>query len=122
MPKEIDEDVKRYAYELGEFRRQWILQQEKQEREEELNRARQEAHQEGVDQGFSQGISQGISQGVFQGKVEEAKESCIQLLNKFYLNSDDSFLNNLTLSQYKIVFKALLENQSLDEIKALIKS
>ena len=118
MPKEIDEDVKRYAYELGEFRRQWILQQEKQEREEELNRARQEAHQEGMDQG----ISQGISQGVFQGKVEEAKESCIQLLNKFYLNSDDSFLNNLTLSQYKIVFKALLENQSLDEIKALIKS
>ena len=32
MPKEIDEDVKRFAYELGEFRRQWILQQEKKKR------------------------------------------------------------------------------------------
>ncbi len=122
MAKVLDEHTREYAHQLGEFRRQWILQQEKQEREEELNRARQEAHQEGVDQGFSQGISQGISQGVFQGKVEEAKESCIQLLNKFYPNSDDSFLNNLTLSQYKIIFKALLENRNLDEIKALIKS
>ena len=55
MPKEIDEDVKKFAYELGEFRRQWILQKERKEREEELNRAREEVRQEGVDEGFLQG-------------------------------------------------------------------
>ncbi len=66
MARVLDEYTKEYAHQLAKFRRQWTLQQE---REEELNRVRQE----GVDQGFSQGISQ----RVFQGKIEEAKESFI---------------------------------------------
>ena len=96
MPKEIDEDVKRFAYELGEFRRQWILQQERQEREEELAKTRQE------------------------GELNNAKFTCIQLFKKSYPNNDDSFLHNLTLSQYKLIFKALLEDQSLDQIQSLL--
>ncbi len=54
------------------------------------------------------------------GQVKSAKFTCIQLFNKFYPNNDDSFLNNLTFSQYDLVFKALLEDQSLNQIQSLL--
>ena len=54
------------------------------------------------------------------GQVKSAKFTCIQLFDKFYPNNDDSFLNNLTLLQYKLIFKALLEDQGLDQIQSLL--
>ena len=83
------------------LKRKWILAQE---REEELAKV----HQEGIDQGLT------------QEKVEEAKVNCIQLLKKYFPYTDTTFLENLTFTQYKLIFKALLEYQSLDEIQNLI--
>ena len=96
MAKVLDEYTKEYAHQLGEFRRQWILQQERKEREEELAKTRQE------------------------GELNNAKFTCIQLFKKSYPNNDDSFLHNLTLLQYKLIFKALLEDQTLDQIQSLL--
>ena len=107
MARVLDEYTKEYAHQLGEFRRQWILQKERKEREEELNRAREEARQE-------------IRQKARQEELKNAKFTCIQLFNKFYPNNDDSFLNNLTLLQYKLIFKALLEDQTLNQIQSLL--
>lgn len=83
---------------LEELKRNWILTQE---REEELAKVQQE----GVDQGLS------------QEKAEEVKVNCIQLFKKYFPYTDTIFLENLTFTQYKLIFKALLECQSLDEIK-----
>ena len=116
MARVLDEYTKEYAHQLGEFKRQWILQQERKEREEELAKA----HQEGVYEGFSQGVSKGIFQGEEIGQLKNAKLNCIQLFKKSYPNNDDSFLNNLTLLQYKLIFKALLEDQTLDQIQSLL--
>ncbi len=83
------------------IKRKWVLAQE---REEELAKV----HQEGIDQGLT------------QEKVEEAKVNCIQLFKKYFPYTDTTFLENLTFTQYKLIFKALLEYQSLDEIQNLI--
>ena len=83
---------------LEELKRNWGLAQE---REEELAKV----HQEGVDQRLS------------RGKVEEAKVNCIQLFKKYFPYTDTTFFKNLTFTQYKLIFEALLEDQSLDEIQ-----
>ena len=100
MARVLDEYTKEYAHQLGEFKRQWILQQERKEREEELAKTRQEGEE--------------------IGQLKNAKLNCIQLFKKSYPNNDDSFLNNLTLLQYKLIFKALLEDQTLDQIQSLL--
>ena len=73
---------------------------ERKEREEELAKTRQEGEE--------------------IGQLKNAKLNCIQLFKKSYPNNDDSFLNNLTLLQYKLIFKALLEDQTLDQIQSLL--
>ena len=83
---------------LEELKRNWILTQE---REEELAKVQQE----------------GVDQGISQEKVEKAKINCIQLFKKYFPYTDTTFLENLTFTQYKLIFKALLEYQSLDEIQ-----
>ena len=92
----VDEYTRELAKKLGDLKRDWILAQERQEREEELAKTRQE------------------------GELNNAKFTCIQLFKKSYPNNDDSFLNNLTLLQYKLIFKALLEDQTLNQIQSLL--
>ena len=96
----VDEYTRELAKKLGDLKRDWILAQERQEREEELAKTRQEGEE--------------------IGQLKNAKLNCIQLFKKSYPNNDDSFLNNLTLSQYKLIFKALLEDQTLDQIQSLL--
>lgn len=59
-----------------------------------------------------------------EGKEEEllkAKENTLMLFKSKYPQEDILMLENLTLSQYNEIFKALIENKNLQIIKEMIK-
>ena len=56
-----------------------------------------------------------------EGELLKAKENTLMLFKSKYPQEDILMLENLTLSQYNEIFKALIENKDLQIIKEMIK-
>ena len=63
----------------------------------------------------------GKEEEIKQGIIEKSKEKTKQLFNKYYPKEDDSILENLNSEQYDKIFEMILDNQSINEIKELLK-
>ena len=59
--------------------------------------------------------------GKEEGELLKAKENTLMLFKSKYPQEDILMLENLTLSQYNEIFKALIENKNLQIIKEMIK-
>ena len=70
---------------------------------------------------YEKGKEEGIEEGIKQGIIEKSKEKTKQLFNKYYPKEDDSILENLNNEQYDKIFEMILDNQSINEIKELLK-
>ncbi len=60
-------------------------------------------------------------EGLKEGELLKAKENTLMLFKSKYPQEDILMLENLTLSQYNEIFKALIENKNLQIIKEMIK-
>lgn len=60
-------------------------------------------------------------EGKEEGELLKAKENTLMLFKSKYPQEDILMLENLTLSQYNGIFKALIENKNLQIIKEMIK-
>ena len=60
-------------------------------------------------------------EGKEEGELLKAKENTLILFKSKYPQEDILMLENLTLSQYNEIFKALIENKDLQIIKEMIK-
>lgn len=60
-------------------------------------------------------------EGKEEGELLKAKENTLMLFKSKYPQEDILILENLTLSQYNEIFKALIENKNLQIIKEMIK-
>ena len=61
------------------------------------------------------------TEGKEEGELLKAKENTLMLFKSKYPQEDILMLENLTLSQYNEIFKALIENKNLQIIKEMIK-
>lgn len=64
---------------------------------------------------------EGKEEGLKEGELLKAKENTLMLFKNKYPQEDILMLENLTLSQYNEIFKALIENKDLQIIKEMIK-
>jgi predicted transposase/invertase (TIGR01784 family) len=64
---------------------------------------------------------EGKEEGLKEGEPLKAKENTLMLFKSKYPQEDILMLENLTLSQYNEIFKALIENKNLQIIKEMIK-
>ena len=64
---------------------------------------------------------EGKEEGLKEGELLKAKENTLMLFKSEYPQEDILILENLTLSQYNEIFKALIENKNLQIIKEMIK-
>ena len=60
-------------------------------------------------------------EGKLEGELLKAQENTLMLFKSKYPQEDILMLENLTLSQYNEIFKALIENKDLQIIKEMIK-
>ena len=60
-------------------------------------------------------------EGKEEGELLKAKENTLMLFKSKYPQEDILMLENLTLSQYNEIFKALIENKNLQIIKEMIQ-
>ena len=60
-------------------------------------------------------------EGKLEGELLKAKENTLMLFKSKYPQEDILMLENLTLSQYNEIFKALIENKDLQIIKEMTK-
>ena len=81
----------------------------------------EENYQNGKAEGKKEGIEEGIEIGKEEGILLEKRNLTLQLFKSKFPNEDDNFLSNLEVKEYDIIFKMLLENQSLEKIKDVIK-
>ena len=89
--------------------------------EMELEENYQNGKAEGKAKGRKEGIEIGKEEGIKIGKKEEKKNLTNQLFKSKYPNEDSSILNDLEIEVYDLIFKMLLEDQSLEKIKNVIK-
>ena len=80
-------------------------------------RDKQDMYEKGKEEGIEEGIKQGLEMGIEQGKYNLIK----QLFNKYYPEEDDSILESLNNEQYDKIFKMILDNRSINEIKGFLK-
>ena len=71
------------------------------------------AHEMELEENYQNGKEEGI--------LLEKRNLTIQLFKSKYPDEDDNFLSNLEAKEYDKIFKMLLENQSLETIKKVIK-
>ena len=71
------------------------------------------AHEMELEESYQNGKEEGI--------LLEKKNLTLQLFKSKFPNEDDNFLSNLEAKEYDKIFKMLLENQSLETIKKVIK-
>ena len=71
------------------------------------------AHEMELEESYQNGKEEGI--------LLEKRNLTIQLFKSKYPDEDDNFLSNLEAKEYDKIFKMLLENQSLETIKKVIK-
>ena len=81
----------------------------------------EESYQNGKAEGKKEGIEEGMEIGKEEGILLEKRNLTLQLFKSKFPNEDDNFLSNLEAKEYDIIFKMLLENQSLEKIKDVIK-
>ena len=111
-----DEQLRDMAYKRSLNR--WANERDKQDMYE---KGKEEGIVEGIKQGIEQGLEMGIEQGVMQG-IGQGKYNLIkQLFNKYYPEEDDNILENLNNEQYDKIFEMILDNQSIEEIKDILK-
>ena len=83
------------------------------------------AHEMELEESYQNGKAEGKKEGREEGKKEgillEKKNLTLQLFKSKFPNEDDNFLSNLEAKEYDMIFKMLLENQSLEKIKDAIK-
>ena len=60
------------------------------------------------------------NQGKEEGQVEKQKENVIYIFKEKYMNESIEFLGNLTLEQYDTIFKMLIRNKTLEEMKSYL--
>ena len=89
--------------------------------EMELEENYQNGKAKGKAEGREEGIGIGKEEGIKIGKKEEKKNLTNQLFKSKYPNEDSSILNDLEIEVYDLIFKMLLEDQSLEKIKNVIK-
>ena len=77
--------------------------------------------QEGKEEGLKEGLEKGLEKGKSEGELLKAKENTLMLFKSKYPQKDKQLLENLTLSQYNGIFKALIENKDLQTIKEIMK-
>ena len=71
------------------------------------------AHEMELEESYQNGKEEGI--------LLEKKNLTLQLFKSKFPNEDDNFLSNLEAKEYDMIFKMLLEEQSLEKIKNVIK-
>ena len=81
----------------------------------------EESYQNGKAEGKKEGREEGKKEGIEEGILLEKKNLTLQLFKSKFPNEDDNFLSNLEAKEYDMIFKMLLENQSLEKIKDAIK-
>ena len=81
----------------------------------------EENYQNGKAEGKKEGIEEGMEIGKEEGILLEKRNLTLQLFKSKFPNEDDNFLSNLEAKEYDIIFKMLLEEQSLEKIKDVIK-
>ena len=81
----------------------------------------EESYQNGKAEGKKEGREEGKKEGIEEGILLEKKNLTLQLFKSKFPNEDDNFLSNLEAKEYDIIFKMLLESQSLEKIKDAIK-
>lgn len=64
---------------------------------------------------------EGKEEGLKEGELLKAKEKTLMLFKSKYPQESVQILENLTLSQYNDIFKALIENKELQTIKDMIQ-
>ena len=79
------------------------------------------AHEMELEESYQNGKAEGKKEGREEGILLEKRNLTLQLFKSKFLNEDDNFLSNLEVKEYDIIFKMLLENQSLEKIKDAIK-
>ena len=83
------------------------------------------AHEMELEESYQNGKAEGKKEGREEGRKEgillEKKNLTLQLFKSKFPNEDDNFLSNLEVKEYDIIFKMLLESQSLEKIKDAIK-
>ena len=77
--------------------------------------------QEGKEEGLKEGLEKGLEKGKSEGELLKAKENTLMLFKSKFPQEDKQLLENLTLSQYNNIFKALIENKDLQTIKEIMK-
>ena len=80
-------------------------------------RDKQDMYEKGKEEGIEEGIKPGLEMGIEQGKYNLIK----QLFNKYYPKEDVGILENLNNEQYYKIFEMILDNQSSEEIKDILK-
>ena len=79
------------------------------------------AHEMELEESYQNGKAEGKKEGREEGILLEKKNLTLQLFKSKFPNEDDNFLSNLEAKDYDMIFKMLLENQSLEKIKDVIK-
>ena len=79
------------------------------------------AHEMELEESYQNGKAEGKKEGREEGILLEKKNLTLQLFKSKFPNEDDNFLSNLEAKEYDIIFKMLLEEQSLEKIKDVIK-
>ena len=79
------------------------------------------AHEMELEESYQNGKAEGKKEGREEGILLEKKNLTLQLFKSKFPNEDDNFLSNLEVKEYDMIFKMLLESQSLEKIKDAIK-
>ena len=75
----------------------------------DYDKAKERAEQRGVERGREEGV------------LETQKSLTLNVFKRKYPSQDSSFLDKLTLVQYKTVFNMLMDDKSIDEIQSVLQ-
>ena len=106
---------------LAAYNRELNIYAHEMELEESYQNGKAEGKKEGREEGIEIGKEEGKKEGIEEGILLEKRNLTLQLFKSKFPNEDDNFLSNLEAKEYDIIFKMLLENQSLEKIKDAIK-
>ena len=106
---------------LAAYNRELNIYAHEMELEESYQNGKAEGKKEGREEGIEIGKEEGKKEGIEEGILLEKKNLTLQLFKSKFPNEDDNFLSNLEAKEYDMIFKMLLENQSLEKIKDAIK-
>ena len=98
-----------------------ILDEFNEDKDLRLMALSRELELQAIEEDMANERASGHEEGISIGELKATKSKVIQLFNAFYPNEETTFLNDLTIQQYDLIFDALLKHQSVEELKALIK-